>query len=487
MLSLKKYFLLLLVVILFLPNTNLWALTTVLRDFNNTDDLNTYFNSDGSPQFTNVSSGGLSDTGAIDVPLGSTDVLTTKQGYSVSGEGDVYTFSAYFKIKANSGYGGLGFSSADTNSGDMQGSPVTGIGMSFHGGGGSFVNNRVYTDVSWPPDLVLGNWYKMILKVTAKGSNTYDLLFQIWNSDAGGVLGTKKTEHALNGVVNASLGGSSVIYGYFSAAGSRMEKIDDFEITLEGNAGFVESGTPVVFTDEVTQITHNSATAGGNVSDDRGAEVTTRGVCWSTSSSPTTSNQCSNDGAGVGTFTSSVTGLVSSTTYYLRAFATNSNGTTYGTEQIFTTEEAPVVIPDEPQETLVQHSSIPGGSSIRSRVSKLFSAGNSVNALDLMKEWPHLFSDGYIVTQTNALESNQSIPVRDLEYGMAGQDVSMLQTLLISQGYTIPAGATGFFGNQTRTALSNYQKDNKVSPSVGYFGPITRSQMKAVGLIGLWW
>lgn len=331
--------------IAFLFTPTVKALVSNLVDFNDTTDLTDFFNSDGSVQFTNGATGGIGNTGAINVPNGTTDIWTTKQGYSVSGAGDIYTFSAFFKINANSGYGGLGFSNVDTNTGDFSGQPSTGIGMSFHGGGGSFVNNRVYTNVSWPPDLVLGNWYKMIFKVTAKGSNTYDLNFQIWNSDANGTLGTMKTEKTLDDVVNSSLGGSSIIHGFFAAAGSRMEKIDDFLIELEGDAGFVEEGTPVVITTAVTSVTGTTASSGGNVTDDQGASVTARGVCWNTVTVPTTSHTCTTDGTGTGSYTSSITGLSGTTTYYLRSYATNSIGTSYGNEYSFTTSAAPTPTP----------------------------------------------------------------------------------------------------------------------------------------------
>ncbi len=79
------------------------------------------------------------------------------------------------------------------------------------------------------------------------------------------------------------------------------------------------------------------------------------------------------------------------------------------------------------------------------------------------------------------------LPSRDLEFGMEGEDVRALQTLLIGQGYSIPAGATGFFANQTRSALAAYQSANGINPPAGYFGPITRAFMKAAGLTGLWW
>lgn len=77
--------------------------------------------------------------------------------------------------------------------------------------------------------------------------------------------------------------------------------------------------------------------------------------------------------------------------------------------------------------------------------------------------------------------------VRDLELGMEGGDVRSLQTLLIGQGHAIPAGATGWFGEQTRAALAAYQQANGIVPAAGYFGPVTRAFMKAAGLSGLWW
>jgi hypothetical protein len=82
---------------------------------------------------------------------------------------------------------------------------------------------------------------------------------------------------------------------------------------------------------------------------------------------------------------------------------------------------------------------------------------------------------------------DDNIPVRDLEFGMEGEDVTALQKILISNGYSIPAGATGYFGLQTMYALDAYQLDNNISPRGGYFGPITRAQMKSAKLVGLWW
>jgi hypothetical protein len=338
-----KNLLLTIVITALLFSTN-QAQVQSLVNFNNTSDLTTLFNPDATPVFTNIINQGIGNTGAIDVPLGSSDIWTTKSGYSVSGEGDIYTLSAFFKIKDNSGYGGLGFSANDTNEPDFFGSPVYGLGMAFHGGGGMFINNTVQTAVDWyeeAGDLVIGNWYKMILKVTAKGSNLFDMNFQIWNCDADGVLGTKFTEWTLNDESNTQVGGATTLHVYFSAAGSRMEKIDNFEINLEGGAVIIEEGEPVVTTDAVTSITGTTATCGGNVTDDRSSPVTIRGVCWSTTTGPTTAlSTKTSDGTGTGVFTSSLTDLESGTTYYLRAYSTNGVGTSYGAEVSFTTTSA---------------------------------------------------------------------------------------------------------------------------------------------------
>ncbi len=93
---------------------------------------------------------------------------------------------------------------------------------------------------------------------------------------------------------------------------------------------------PLVTTAEVTSITANTAVCGGNVTSDGGATVTA-GVCWSTSPNPTTTDNKTTNGSGTGNFTSNITGLAENTTYYVRAYATNSKGTAYGEEKSFTT------------------------------------------------------------------------------------------------------------------------------------------------------
>ena len=97
--------------------------------------------------------------------------------------------------------------------------------------------------------------------------------------------------------------------------------------------------TPTVTTTDVTNITQTTATGGGNVTNDGGAPVTERGVCWSTNHNPTVNNSHANNGTGTGSYTVSMTGLTPNTTYYVRAYAVNSVGTSYGTEVSFVTTQ----------------------------------------------------------------------------------------------------------------------------------------------------
>jgi len=69
---------------------------------------------------------------------------------------------------------------------------------------------------------------------------------------------------------------------------------------------------------------------------------------------------------------------------------------------------------------------------------------------------------------------------RDLTIGSTGADVTALQVWLIANGFSIPAGATGYFGTQTRAAVSAYQVAHGIQPTAGYFGPITRTSINAM-------
>lgn len=98
-----------------------------------------------------------------------------------------------------------------------------------------------------------------------------------------------------------------------------------------------ENRLPVLATTTISQLSSSSVLSGGSISSVGNSNVTTRGVCWGTSSNPVLSGNHTTDGSGIGSFVSTVTGLLPATTYYLRSYATNSDGTAYGNEVSFTT------------------------------------------------------------------------------------------------------------------------------------------------------
>jgi uncharacterized protein (TIGR02145 family) len=101
---------------------------------------------------------------------------------------------------------------------------------------------------------------------------------------------------------------------------------------------------PSVTTSAVTGITQSTAESGGNVTSDGGTTVTARGVCWSTSTTPKVTDNKTTDGAGAGSFTSSITGLAGNTPYFVRAYAINSAGTGYGMAMAFTSSSIPPIV-----------------------------------------------------------------------------------------------------------------------------------------------
>lgn len=120
---------------------------------------------------------------------------------------------------------------------------------------------------------------------------------------------------------------------------------------------------PVLTTTNPSNITLIGASSGGNITSDGGADIITRGVVWSTIQSPTIALSTKTvDGTGTGSFTSSITGLTPNTTYYVRAYATNSVGTSYGNEINFTTSSIQLpVLTTTAISNIGQTTSISGG------------------------------------------------------------------------------------------------------------------------------
>jgi uncharacterized protein (TIGR02145 family) len=124
---------------------------------------------------------------------------------------------------------------------------------------------------------------------------------------------------------------------YYVAAYATNEKGTAYGLIKQFNTTIIT--VPIVVTANVINISTNSAQCGGNVTNNGNGKVSARGVCWNTNGNPTLGNCLgyTTDGSGLGSYTSNITGLSEGTTYYVSAYATNEEGTGYGTTKQFTT------------------------------------------------------------------------------------------------------------------------------------------------------
>ncbi len=137
---------------------------------------------------------------------------------------------------------------------------------------------------------------------------------------------------AITGLQSASL------YHY------RIKASNAVNLTISGDQTFTTApSAPILTTAAASSIAGVTAVSGGTISFDGGSAVTARGVCYATTPAPTLANSVTTDGAGTGAFISNLTGLTTNTTYYVRAYATNTTGTSYGNEISFKTVSVPVV------------------------------------------------------------------------------------------------------------------------------------------------
>lgn len=125
----------------------------------------------------------------------------------------------------------------------------------------------------------------------------------------------------------------SYYYEFYNGFNSMRTEVRTFKT----EASPIVVTLPTVITAEVTEISENSAQCGGEVTNDGGAEVTERGICWGVNANPTLSDNHIAAGSGLGEFTALIDNLQDNTIYYVRAYATNEAGTAYGLDKEFTT------------------------------------------------------------------------------------------------------------------------------------------------------
>jgi len=183
--------------------------------------------------------------------------------------------------------------------------------------------------------------------ITTDGGSPITARGVCWSTVPGATvtLSTKTTDGSGLGSFSSSITGLTGTTTYYvrAYATNILGTTYGSELFFTTTAKSVVAVIPVLITNVVTSIGFTSATSGGSITTDGGAPVTSRGVCWSTSAAPTVAlSTKTSDGTGIVSFTSSITGLLPSTTYHVRAYATNSQGTGYGQEQTFVTSSTAV-------------------------------------------------------------------------------------------------------------------------------------------------
>ncbi|MEI8084608.1 MAG: T9SS type A sorting domain-containing protein [Paludibacter sp.] len=196
------------------------------------------------------------------------------------------------------------------------------------------------------------------------GGNVYEFKFETinpvvsWNatgsnfySEVNGIGGTQVSNNLVKSADSKTLTWTvsstikpNIYVGVFFVTFSDGEH--QFNIPTDENFAAVclVAGIPTLAaTTTVSAITTNTATSGGNVTVEGNSAVTARGICWGTTTGPTVALATKTvDGAGAGIFTSNITGLSSGVKYYVRSYATNTEGTAYGAEVSFTTTDTEI-------------------------------------------------------------------------------------------------------------------------------------------------
>jgi hypothetical protein len=245
--------------------------------------------------------------------------------------GQLELASSFYAFAAGTAERIAGFDLSGANNGDVLTYNITTQqweAMPPSGGGTGFSGN--YNDLTNAPALApvatSGNYNDLSNTPTIP---TVPTNVSAFNNDAGYVTALNDDDPT-NEIQQLSV----------SATGDTMRLQNGGFVIIPGlSAANTPAQLATLSTTAASSITAISAVSGGNITNNGGATITARGVVWSTSQNPTLASNLgsTNDGSGTGSFTSNLSGLTATTTYYVRAYATNSAGTAYGNQVSFTT------------------------------------------------------------------------------------------------------------------------------------------------------
>jgi len=225
-----------------------------------------------------------------------------------------------------------------------------------------------------------------------------------------------------------------------------------------------EYATPTLKTVDVYDITFVSAKSGGEIIDNGGISVIERGVCWSTSPNPTIKDNHTLDGEGSGRYFSTMDSLSAGTTYYVRAYATNSAGTDYGDQVSFKTAVLNAELTTAEISEITQETALSGGNITKEGGSPVVARGVCWST-----------SENPTIADNKTTDGTGS-----------GSFVSMITNLLASTRYYVRAYATNSSGTVYGNQLS-FTTSEVVPPSIttGPVSGLTSSSAISGGIISV--
>ncbi len=249
-----------------------------------------------------------------------------------------------------------------------------------------------------------------------------------WNTGGSPTTADSKTEQGAviaTGAFTSSISGLSPNTTYYV----RAYTANSAGTSYGAQVSFITlPQAPTVTTEPVSGITSNSATGNGTISSLGGPNPTAYGVCWSTSADPTTADSKTDEGAAgsTGVFTSSITGLSPNTTYYVRAYATNTAGTSYGNEVSFTTNGIAPTVSTQDASDITATSAVGNGNISDlgipnpSQHGVCWNTGGSPTTADSKTEQGAVIATGAFTSSISGLSPNTTYYVRAYTANSAG-------------------------------------------------------------------